>query len=46
MLSVSLRTMSNWRVQRRGPAWVKVGHAVRYRKGDLRRWLHDRTING
>ena len=39
MLSVSERTLIRWRVQRVGPPWTKVGHAVRYRRRDVDAWM-------
>lgn len=35
LLGVTPSTLNFWRVQRRGPAFVKLGHAVRYRRSDL-----------
>jgi predicted DNA-binding transcriptional regulator AlpA len=43
VLSVSPKTLYNWKDRRQGPDWVKVGHLTKYRKGDLRRWLHEHT---
>ena len=38
-LSVSLATVRKWRVERRGPTYLKVGALVRYRPADLSAWL-------
>lgn len=38
-LNVSLASMRRWRLERRGPAFVKVGALVRYRPEDLDAWL-------
>jgi Helix-turn-helix domain len=35
LLGVTPSTLSFWRVQRRGPAFIKAGHAVRYRSSDI-----------
>lgn len=35
LLGVTPSTLCYWRVQRRGPAFVKAGHSVRYRSSDL-----------
>lgn len=35
LLGVTQSTLNFWRVQRRGPAFVKLGHAVRYRRADI-----------
>lgn len=32
-------TLEVWRVQGKGPAFVKFGRAVRYRIADLERWI-------
>lgn len=34
-LGIAVQTLRNWRHQRRGPAYLKLGRAVRYRVGDL-----------
>jgi hypothetical protein len=34
-LGKSIMTLRRWRWQRKGPAWLKVGAAVWYRKKDL-----------
>jgi len=44
LLGVQPATLRQWRQQRRGPAWVKVEHAVRYRCQDLEKYLAARTI--
>jgi hypothetical protein len=35
MLSLSRQTLSNFRWQRRGPAYSKIGTTIRYRMDDL-----------
>jgi hypothetical protein len=37
-------TMRQWRWLGRGPRYVHVGRAVRYRKSDLDAWVEARTI--
>ena len=37
-LNVSLASVRRWRLERRGPAFVKVGALVRYRPEDLDTW--------
>lgn len=39
LLSVSTRTLFNWRTDGSGPRWVKVGGRVLYAVDELRRWL-------
>jgi hypothetical protein len=43
-LSVSERTLQAWRLQRRGPTFVRVGRAIRYRRADLIAWIHDHLV--
>lgn len=38
-LSVKASTLTRWRFERRGPAFIKVGKAVRYRRADLERFI-------
>ena len=42
-LGVSQRTLQDWRWRGRGPRFVKLGTAVRYRPADLVVWLDART---
>ena len=38
-LQVSLGSIRRWRVENRGPAFIKVGSLVRYRPEDVEGWL-------
>ena len=38
-IKVSLASLRKWRVERRGPQFVKVGALVRYRPEDLEEWM-------
>ncbi len=38
-LNVSVASLRRWRLQNRGPAFLKVGALVRYRPEDLEAWL-------
>lgn len=38
-LKVSLASVRRWRLERRGPTFVKVGALVRYRPEDLESWV-------
>lgn len=38
-LQVPERTLTQWRYQRKGPPYLKVGRHVRYRRRDVERWL-------
>lgn len=42
-LQKSPRTLTDWRVQRRGPAYIKIsGREVRYLKADIDAWINSR----
>lgn len=38
-LRVHVVTLAQWRLQKRGPPFVRVGHLVRYRRADVDEWL-------
>ena len=38
-LNVSISTLRNWRVARRGPRFLKLGRAVRYRESDIAEFM-------
>jgi len=42
-LGLKAGTLEVWRVQGKGPAFVKFGRAVRYRKADLERWIEQQA---
>jgi hypothetical protein len=37
-------TLSHWRCEGRGPAFIKIGSRVAYRGADLNRWLAAQTV--
>lgn len=37
---------ANWRYQGRGPAFVKVGRHVRYRRRDVDAWIDRHVVGG
>jgi helix-turn-helix protein len=39
LLFISVRTLQTWRSQGSGPAFVRAGRAIRYRRGDLLGWV-------
>jgi hypothetical protein len=39
------RTLEDWRLRGRGPAYVRVGQKVRYRVRDVERWLDANTVS-
>jgi len=45
-LNLSVASLRRWRLQRRGPAFVKVGCLVRYRPEDLDSWIADLPVGG
>ena len=38
-LHVSVASLKRWRLERRGPQFIKVGSLVRYRPEELETWL-------
>ena len=45
-LHVSLALVRRWRVEKRGPTFIKVGPLVRYRPEDVQAWLADLPKGG
>jgi predicted DNA-binding transcriptional regulator AlpA len=43
-VNLSPQTLRNWRSQRRGPPYFKIGRAVRYNLQDLREWMAKHRI--
>ena len=43
-LNLSVRTLQAWRPQGVGPAFVKAGRAIRYRRRDLHAWIDANTV--
>lgn len=44
-LRLSIRTLQAWRSQGRGPGFVRVGRAIRYRKADLIAWIDAQAVS-
>jgi excisionase family DNA binding protein len=38
-LGVAVSTLRQYRLDGKGPAYIKIGHLVRYRKSDIEEWL-------
>jgi len=38
-INVSLASLRRWRLEQRGPRFIKVGALVRYRPEDLEEWM-------
>lgn len=43
LLSISTRTLQAWRGRSVGPAFVRVGRAIRYQRSELIRWIKENT---
>lgn len=43
-LKISSRTLQAWRCSKAGPAFVRVGRTIRYRRGDLVAWIAANTV--
>lgn len=46
LLNVSVASLRRWRLERRGPAFIKVGSLVRYKPEDLEQWLTIQPTGG
>jgi predicted DNA-binding transcriptional regulator AlpA len=46
LTGMSLGTLRRWRVLNRGPRFIKLSSAVRYRPEDVRSWLESRPAGG
>jgi len=46
LLQVSLARLRKWRVEKRGPRFIKIGSLVRYRLADLHQWLSSQPTGG
>ena len=44
-LGLHHQTLRNWRTQSKGPAYVKLGRAVRYRLYDLRDYMTENRVS-
>jgi len=40
-----MRTLQQWRLLHKGPPYIKVGRAVRYRMADVEKWLGQHTVD-
>jgi excisionase family DNA binding protein len=43
LLGVPSATLANWRCAGKGPPFLRVGRHVRYRRGDVERWIDDQV---
>lgn len=44
VLALSIRTLQAWRCRGIGPAFIRAGRAIRYRRADLQAWLAANTV--
>jgi excisionase family DNA binding protein len=44
-LRISVRTLQAWRLKAAGPPFVRVGRAIRYRRGDIQAWIRLNTCD-
>lgn len=45
LLRLSIRTLQAWRCRGMGPAFVRVGRAIRYRHADLIAWINSNIVS-
>lgn len=45
-LHISVASIRRWRLERRGPQFIKVGSLVRYRPENLESWLSSLPMGG
>ena len=45
-LHVSVACVRRWRLECRGPRFLKIGALVRYRPGDVEEWINARPADG
>ena len=43
-LNLQVKTLRNWRSKKIGPDYIRYGRAIRYRIGDLERFLEERVV--
>jgi predicted DNA-binding transcriptional regulator AlpA len=46
LTGMSLATLRRWRLLNRGPRYIKLSNAVRYRPEDVKAWLESRPAGG
>lgn len=46
LLQMSFYTVSRWRTEGKGPAFIRLGNKVRYRKSDVDAFLAAHTVPG
>ena len=43
-LGITQRTLQDWRLNRRGPAYIQLGRRIAYDRADLERFLADNRV--
>lgn len=43
-LGITQRTLQDWRLNRRGPAFIRLGRRIAYDRADLERFLTDNRV--
>ena len=44
MLGLKKSTIEKWRVTNRGPAFIRIGGAIRYRQSVVNAWMQAQTV--
>jgi DNA-binding transcriptional MerR regulator len=45
LLGVAIQTLRNWRHQRKGPAYLKLGRSIRYQIEDIKSFMEAHRID-
>ncbi len=45
-LQVSVGTLRNWRCEKKGPRFHRIGQRIRYSPSDVKDWLASRQVGG
>jgi len=45
VLGIAVQTLRNWRHQRKGPKYIKMGRSVRYQQDDLQEYIDRKRID-
>ena len=43
---MSVASVRRWRLEHRGPRYIKIGTSVRYRLGDVQKWIRSQPTGG
>ena len=42
--NISTKTLANWRSEKRGPKYIKMGKKIRYLRKDVEKWFTENTV--